>query len=315
MKKLSQILEEIALSEKDGCDTMSREAHEEKPLDEVSPPGKDYETWIKKNKARFIKQYGPEKGKQVLYARAWKMKNQYKTYDESYKSEAFSKAQIEKLKKEYETLEKIDVTSDEYKRLIAVLNNLPQPHLKSLAQANIKFVSPLARNRVKKVDERCWAGYKPTPGKKPYEKGSCMKEEDKAEKDYDGDGEVESGSQEYLGSRDKAIKSAMKNEEIYEESEHQGKKVTLNKPFRTPGGPKKFAVYVRNDKGNVVKVTFGDPNMSIKRDDPERRKSYRARHGCSDPGPKWKANYWSCKMWADTPVSKIVDSVEPKGKK
>ena len=78
-------------------------------------------------------------------------------------------------------------------------------------------------------------------------------------------------------------------------------KKTLNKPFRTPSGPKKFAVYVKNDKGNVVKVNFGDPNMSIKRDQPERRKSYRARHQCdTKPGPKWKANYWSCKMWEST---------------
>ena len=83
-------------------------------------------------------------------------------------------------------------------------------------------------------------------------------------------------------------------------------KVTLNKPFRTPGGPKKFSVYVKNDKGNVVKVNFGDPNMSIKRDDPERRKSYRARHGCDNPGPKWKANYWSCKMWSNTNVSDLT---------
>lgn len=83
-------------------------------------------------------------------------------------------------------------------------------------------------------------------------------------------------------------------------------KVKLNKPFRTPSGPKKFSVYVKNDKGNVVKVNFGDPNMSIKRDDPERRKSYRARHNCDNPGPKFKANYWSCKMWSTQPVSKLT---------
>ena len=57
-------------------------------------------------------------------------------------------------------------------------------------------------------------------------------------------------------------------------------------------------------------VKFGDPNMSIKRDDPERRKAYRSRHGCESPGPKWKANYWSCKMWSKTPVSKITSSEE-----
>jgi hypothetical protein len=80
-------------------------------------------------------------------------------------------------------------------------------------------------------------------------------------------------------------------------SEYQGRKVTLNKPFRTPGGPKKMSVYVKNDKGNVVKVNFGDPNMKIKKNIPERRKSFRARHNCDNPGPKWKARYWSCKAW------------------
>jgi hypothetical protein len=80
-------------------------------------------------------------------------------------------------------------------------------------------------------------------------------------------------------------------------SEYQGRKVTLNKPFRTPDGPKKFSVYVKNEKGNVVKVNFGDPNMKIKKNIPERRKSFRARHNCDNPGPKWKARYWSCKAW------------------
>ena len=86
-------------------------------------------------------------------------------------------------------------------------------------------------------------------------------------------------------------------------------KAPLNKPFRLPSGSKKkFGVYVKNDKGNIVKVTFGDPNMSIKRDNPERRKAYRSRHGCDNPGPKYKANYWSCKMWSSKPVSKITGS-------
>ena len=71
----------------------------------------------------------------------------------------------------------------------------------------------------------------------------------------------------------------------------------LNKPFRTPGGPKKFSVYVKNDKGNILKVNFGDPGLKIKRNIPNRRKNYRARHHCETPGPKWKANYWSCRNW------------------
>lgn len=80
-------------------------------------------------------------------------------------------------------------------------------------------------------------------------------------------------------------------------AEYQGRKVTLNKPFRTSDGPKKFAVYTKNEKGNVVIVRFGDPNMKIKKNIPERRKSFRARHNCDNPGPKWKARYWSCKAW------------------
>ena len=83
--------------------------------------------------------------------------------------------------------------------------------------------------------------------------------------------------------------------EVSEEAEYQGRKVKLNNPTR--GDVKKFKVYVRNDKGNVVKVEYGDPNMEIKRDDPARRKSFRARHNCDNPGPKYKARYWSCKFW------------------
>ena len=76
------------------------------------------------------------------------------------------------------------------------------------------------------------------------------------------------------------------------------KNVKLNDPIRTSEVPsKKFKVYVRNEKGKVVVVRFGDPNMEIKREDPARRKSFRARHNCDNPGPKTKARYWSCKFW------------------
>ncbi len=93
--------------------------------------------------------------------------------------------------------------------------------------------------------------------------------------------------------------------EITEDAEYQGKKVKLNNPTR--GDVKKFKVYVRNDKGNVVKVEYGDPNMEIKRDDPARRKSFRARHNCDNPGPKYKARYWSCKFWsANKSVSDLM---------
>lgn len=86
----------------------------------------------------------------------------------------------------------------------------------------------------------------------------------------------------------------------------EAEKKTLNKPFRTPGGPKKFAVYVKNQKGNVIRLPFGDPKMRIKRDDPGRRKGFRARHNCQNPGPKWKARYWSCRFWSKPSVSKLL---------
>ena len=86
------------------------------------------------------------------------------------------------------------------------------------------------------------------------------------------------------------------NVEALEEAEYQGRKVKLNKPMR--GDVKKFKVYVKDPKtGNVKKVNFGDKNMRIKKSNPKRRKSFRARHNCDNPGPKTKARYWSCRKW------------------
>ena len=79
------------------------------------------------------------------------------------------------------------------------------------------------------------------------------------------------------------------------EAEYQGRKVILNKPMQ--GDTKKSKVYVKNAKGNVVKVNFGQKGMSIKKGNPGARKSFRARHNCKNPGPKWKARYWSCRAW------------------
>jgi len=90
------------------------------------------------------------------------------------------------------------------------------------------------------------------------------------------------------------------------EAEYQGRNVKLGKPFRTPSGPKKCSVYVKNDKNNIVKVNFGDPNLSIKRDNATRKKSFRARHKCSQKKDRTSAGYWSCRMWSNKPVSKIA---------
>lgn len=81
-----------------------------------------------------------------------------------------------------------------------------------------------------------------------------------------------------------------------EEATKDGKKVTLNKPFLTPGKGSKRAVYVKSG-GKVKKVSFGDPNMTIKKDNPARRKSFRARHRCDTAKDKTSARYWSCKQW------------------
>ena len=81
-----------------------------------------------------------------------------------------------------------------------------------------------------------------------------------------------------------------------DEAEYQGRKVKLGKPMR--GDVKKFKVYVKDPKtGNVKKVNFGDPDMKIKKSNPARRRSFRARHNCDNPGPRTKARYWSCRKW------------------
>jgi len=129
-----------------------------------------------------------------------------------------------------------------------------------------------------KEDAPCWDGYKQVGMKKKNGKNvpNCVPEENEL------------------------------NEwgEITEKAEYDGKSVDLNNP--TKGDTKKYKVYVRNDKGNVVKVEFGDPNMEIKRDDPQKRASFRARHGCDNPGPKWKAKYWSCKFWSSKSVTDLM---------
>jgi hypothetical protein len=83
--------------------------------------------------------------------------------------------------------------------------------------------------------------------------------------------------------------------ESIQEAEYQGRKVPLGKPMQ--GDVKKSKVYVKKPNGKVVKVNFGDKNMTIKKNNPERRKSFRARHNCDNPGPRWKARYWSCRAW------------------
>jgi len=135
----------------------------------------------------------------------------------------------------------------------------------------------------------CWVGYQQVGMKKKGDKmvPNCVKEI--YDVYYEEGGEGRGYTFEFI--TDKSL----------EEAEYKGRKVKLNKPMQ--GDQKKFKVYVKNDKGNVVVVHFGQGGdakggtMRIRKDNPEARKSFRARHNCDTPGPRHKARYWSCKKW------------------
>jgi hypothetical protein len=88
----------------------------------------------------------------------------------------------------------------------------------------------------------------------------------------------------------------LEDDDFLAEAEYRGRKVNLNSPFRTPGGPKKFGVYVKSPSGNVKLVRFGDPNLRVRNNNPGARKSFRARHKCDQKKDKTKAGYWSCNV-------------------
>ena len=108
-------------------------------------------------------------------------------------------------------------------------------------------------------------------------------------------GEVEEYDVESIEETKDFINFMKEHKNNINEGEYQGRKVELGKIMQ--GDVKKFKVYVNNDKGNTVKVNFGQKGMVIKKDNPGARKSFRARMNCDSPGPRWKARYWSCKKW------------------
>jgi hypothetical protein len=212
-----------------------------------------------------------------------------------------------------------------------IVIDLDEEALDYLAQNGVKFLEGeiVEAHGNSKVYDKCWKGYKKVPGKKRGEEGSCVKEGD-----HDAPANPDESSM--LENQVEFIKYAVDEIEQYvrmggpfpewfqnkiagvhetvkmlhaymegkkrsdedtevDEAEYQGRKVSLGKPMQ--GDVKKFKVYVKNPKGNVVKVNFGDPNMRIKKSNPKRRKSFRARHNCSNPGPRHKARYWSCRKW------------------
>ena len=155
---------------------------------------------------------------------------------------------------------------------VEMFNGLPNEILTKIARSDNGVIASLLRKRADKLNAF-------------------------AEYNFDSDDLRQAQAQlgKYLG--DPSIKSwkDMLNKQMLSEAEYRGRKVPLGKPMK--GDVKKSKVYVKGPKGNVVKVNFGDPNMKIKKSNPKRRKSFRARHNCENPGPRWKARYWSCRAW------------------
>jgi hypothetical protein len=184
-----------------------------------------------------------------------------------------------------------------------------------LESQGVKFYEGyIVEEKQKGVDGKvCWKGYRrmgtKMKGGKRVDNCVKVKEDDDIEesglqyytgkKKYGKDGMAalakagrEGASEEELG----RIKDKYKKEDSdIDEAEYQGKDVPLGK--KLPGDVKKYKVYVRKPNGNVVKVNFGDKKMRIKKSNPARRKSFRARHNCDNPGPRHKARYWSCRNW------------------
>ena len=146
-------------------------------------------------------------------------------------------------------------------------------------QDNCIIKDTTVTNEKQRLDPKCWKGYRKdgTKTKDGVRVNNCVKVK---EDEYTWEGDLE---------------MLHDDEEMLDEAEYQGRKVSLGKPMQ--GDVKKFKVYVKNPKGNVVKVNFGDPNMRIKKSNPARRKSFRARHNCDNPGPRTSARYWSCRKW------------------
>jgi hypothetical protein len=213
-----------------------------------------------------------------------------------------------------------------HQRLRVALENAKDPEVKKRLRTAFEYIvtkKEESKNKTQEMKEnelteRCWKGYTQKGMKTMFGKRypNCVKKESVGETD-----EASSPAQQAaiaINMKKKGIKP--KNETLYEdeygsveetnfvigdlltEAEYQGRKVQLGKIMQ--GDIKKFKVYVKNDKGKVVKVNFGFGGksakgkiMRIKKNNPERRKNFRARHNCDNPGPRWKPRYWACRTW------------------
>jgi len=190
-----------------------------------------------------------------------------------------------------------------HQRLRVALERAKDPEVKERLKSAFEYIETQKEKSKKKTEEmkegeiteRCWKGYTQKGMKTMFGKRypNCVKKESVGET-YENEllyedlyGSVEETDYEYNS---------------LTEAEYQGRKVQLGKIMQ--GDIKKFKVYVKNDKGKVVKVNFGfggksakGKRMTIKKNNPERRRSFRARHNCDNPGPRWKPRYWACRTW------------------
>ena len=186
------------------------------------------------------------------------------------------------------------------------------PQVTTAAQANSIFQNPNATEEERKAAQMFYAKQGKQESVAPRPKGAFMFRErnewdEKYGKTHNNDGSLrrrnfinESKMQEVTFHDDDEFFEAygvlwFNEDEVVDEAEYKGRKVKLGKPMA--GDVKKFKVYVRNPKGNVVKVNFGQKGAKIKKNNAARRRSFRARHNCDNPGPRHKARYWSCRKW------------------
>jgi len=162
----------------------------------------------------------------------------------------------------------------------------------------VKLVDILKESLQEKAP--CWKGYKQigTKEKDGREVPNCVPINEGEDEDEIDEYDVENEEDikefvEFMREYQQQLSEADCN--CLLEAEYRGRKVPLGKPMR--GDVKKFKVYVKNPKGKVVKVNFGAKGMNIKKNNPKRRKAFRARHRCDNPGPRTKARYWSCRKW------------------
>jgi hypothetical protein len=212
-----------------------------------------------------------------------------------------------------------------HQRLRVALERAKDPEVKERLKSAFEYIETQKEKSKKKTEEmkegeiteKCWKGYTQKGMKTMFGKKypNCVKKESVGETDE----AANPAQQAAIAINMKKRGVEPKNESLYEdlygsveetdyehnsltEAEYQGRKVQLGKIMQ--GDIKKFKVYVKNDKGKVVKVNFGfggksakGKRMTIKKNNPERRKSFRARHNCDNPGPRWKPRYWACRTW------------------